>query len=244
MLNIHVHSDDLPNDGTNIYNYMRFQNRNGAWSEWEPLASTKDWILEGTPGNKVVLGEFKNRTTSLNLNDGITLMKVPTPVLNVVNGTTFLDLTWDVAPIPDIAGYNIYRSLLPGQDYEKINPQLITVKNYRDLDIIQDVLYYYVITVTTSKLGEVLESDYSNEVYGVTNIPQSVLEKKIVTFTGMESGTQVFWTSGKMYNERGIFNIEGSLVEGLPVIVGSPFTKSAFVQQKVSEVVEEEGSED
>ncbi len=39
---------------------MRFSNDQVAWSEWEPYATTKDWIIEAGHGIKTAYGEFRS----------------------------------------------------------------------------------------------------------------------------------------------------------------------------------------
>ena len=241
-LNINVHSADLDQ-----YNFMRFKNREGEWSGWQSFSDEKSWMLTPSYGIKTVFGEFKNRTTKVLLKDSITLIKIPAPIITAIGGDSVVDVMWDAVPVRGINGYNVYRSLVQGTDYTQISR--VADNAYRDLDVINDIPYYYVVTaiVTVDSAGDTVsvavESDFSNETVAVPTRPQVVLDKKVVSFRGMESSVKVFWVGGKMYTERGNFTIKGS-VDTLPELVGTPFEYKAFDSVTLSEIVEEKGTED
>jgi fibronectin type 3 domain-containing protein len=70
-------------------------------------------------------------------------------------------LNWLPTTEADIAGYNVYRSLTSGTDYERLNRSLITKLFYRDTGLKKGETYYYVITAVNTSGGE---SGDSNEV--------------------------------------------------------------------------------
>ncbi|MGH7274918.1 MAG: putative Ig domain-containing protein, partial [Nitrospiria bacterium] len=73
-----------------------------------------------------------------------------------------VDLTWN-APVDttNIVGYNIYRSLVAGGPYTKVNTSLLTVTTYRNTFLANGTTYYYVVT-SVNIVG--IDSGYSNEV--------------------------------------------------------------------------------
>ncbi len=74
-------------------------------------------------------------------------------------GAIFLD--WDDNTELDLAGYNAYRSLTSGSDYERKNTELILPSEYLDTDVSYPQTYYYVVTAV-DQAGN--ESTYSDEV--------------------------------------------------------------------------------
>jgi outer membrane protein assembly factor BamB len=78
-----------------------------------------------------------------------------------------LSISWDANTEEDLAGYNIYRSLLPDREFEKQNTDLITSENYVDDSLTNGVrYYYYVVAIDISELS----SESSNKVSGVPDI--------------------------------------------------------------------------
>jgi hypothetical protein len=70
--------------------------------------------------------------------------------LNVVSAREGMVLIWAPNSEEDVIGYNIYRSTTAGQDYTKINHELIRETTFTDKDIKQGQKYYYVITAVDS----------------------------------------------------------------------------------------------
>jgi len=74
---------------------------------------------------------------------------------------SLVTLEWDANTEEDLAGYNIYRSLEAGINYDQLNTTLITTTQYEDTTPLPLITYFYVATaVDTNEL----ESGYSNEV--------------------------------------------------------------------------------
>jgi len=68
-------------------------------------------------------------------------------------------LTWKPSS-SHVAGYNVYRSIVSGQKYQKINSSLILGLTYADETVVSGVTYYYV-TRAVDDQGH--ESPNSNE---------------------------------------------------------------------------------
>ena len=58
---------------------MRFSNYGMTWSEWEPYAASKDWVLskKKSRGNRIVYVEYRDQAgnTSTAVTDTIVLKK-------------------------------------------------------------------------------------------------------------------------------------------------------------------------
>jgi hypothetical protein len=67
-----------------------------------------------------------------------------------------------------VAGYNIYRSTLPGGPYTKQTPTLVLGTAWRDTSVVAGQRYYYVVTAVDSS-GH--ESGYTNEASDLVPSP-------------------------------------------------------------------------
>ena len=82
-------------------------------------------------------------------------------VMHLVNHGLWVHLEWNAGDLPlHIAGYNVYRSRVPGGPYRKITSRLDRRTFFKDYGVRQGRTYYYVTTAVNSR-G--LESRYSNE---------------------------------------------------------------------------------
>lgn len=79
--------------------------------------------------------------------------------LQATPGDTKVFLGWDASPEYDVAGYNIYRSA-NGTGFSEIS-HIYTSTNFTDTGLINDTLYYYIVTAVDYTL---LESDNSTQV--------------------------------------------------------------------------------
>ena len=67
-----------------------------------------------------------------------------------------------------VAGYNIYRSTVPGGPYTKLTPSLVLGTAWRDTSVVAGQRYYYVVTAVDSS-GQ--ESGYSNQASDLVPSP-------------------------------------------------------------------------
>lgn len=72
-------------------------------------------------------------------------------------------LTW-IASTSTVSGYNIYRSIVSGSSYAKINPVLNAGLSFTDTTVQNGITYYYVTTAVDASGNE---SVFSNEVPAV-----------------------------------------------------------------------------
>jgi len=76
----------------------------------------------------------------------------PTNVV-VYSGDLSAIVHWDLDPGPNLAGYNVYRSLSSGGPFTKLNSSLLTTLGFCDLNVSDGLTYYYQVTAvnTTSQ---------------------------------------------------------------------------------------------
>jgi len=55
-------------------------------------------------------------------------------------------LTWDENKEPEVAGYNIYRSLSPKTGFILITPSPLNKTTFTDMDVLPKIKYYYRVT--------------------------------------------------------------------------------------------------
>jgi len=104
-------------------------------------------------------------TTFLLFGDPAMTLKVPLPMrpkgLQAHVEDEVIALSWQEATDCEggtVAGYNIYRALTPGGDYEKLNTALITGTEYGDASAEIGISYSYVVTSVDSDEDESVQS--------------------------------------------------------------------------------------
>jgi hypothetical protein len=75
------------------------------------------------------------------------------------NGTVSLD--WADNSEPDVNGYNIYRSTTFGSGYARLNTTLLSSSDYTDTAVVNDTMYYYVVTAADTSANESVYSQYT-----------------------------------------------------------------------------------
>jgi len=80
-----------------------------------------------------------------------------------------INLSWDAATEPDIAGYNVYRAEISGGPYAKINDGVVAVLNYDDYTASPGITYYY---STTAQIMAGSESRVSEEVSAMLGVEE------------------------------------------------------------------------
>jgi len=98
---------------------MRFMNEGEAWTDWEPVAATKEWVLPGGEGLKRVYVEFldaagNNSNSDYTIFDEITFTTAEGIVINefvsepgVVQLTEWIELFSLEAEVTDLTGWTI-----------------------------------------------------------------------------------------------------------------------------------------
>jgi fibronectin type 3 domain-containing protein len=88
--------------------------------------------------------------------------------LSVTSDIGIVMLNWNNNTEPDLAGYNVYRSTTSGSGYVKLNSSLLASSDYNDVNVANNITYYYVVAAV-DRVG--LESVYSDQISGTPRIP-------------------------------------------------------------------------
>jgi hypothetical protein len=73
-----------------------------------------------------------------------------------------------------VQGYNVYRSIVSGSGYAKVNSSPIKTAHFTDTGLANGTAYYYVVsTVDTVSLAGRESAGFSNEAFGVPTSPPS-----------------------------------------------------------------------
>ncbi|MBN2105615.1 T9SS type A sorting domain-containing protein [bacterium] len=125
---------------------------------------------------------YGNESSYTYILKAITTIRPDYPIdLYARNSLNSVKLFWDVPDETNIIGYNVYRSFISGEQYEKMNTEFVTQKEYIDEPLPKDQTLYYVITSVNKSL---LESFYSEEL-DVTTGPFITLQAE----NGVHGGT-------------------------------------------------------
>jgi fibronectin type 3 domain-containing protein/spore germination protein YaaH len=114
---------------------------------WSPVGSF--WFDAGL--NTVVLDNQTSSGGNIIVADAVrfTLDTAPpaSPVgLSALAEDTVVTLTWEANLEPDLAGYNVHRSLASGELGVQINTEPLTVTELIDTDVTNDVTHWYAVT--------------------------------------------------------------------------------------------------
>ena len=166
------------------------------------------WTLDGVPyrGYYTDWGTFYHDQW----NTGWFHPKPPQNLIAQVNGT-YVQLTWNRNREPDIAGYNVYRSVTSGGPYEKLNDSLILDTTYIDSSVTFGITYYYRVT---AQIKAFAESRLSNEASAQVGISEEYT-KGIPGVILPEVFTNNINLSGKGLIKIAIFDSRGRLVKKL-----------------------------
>jgi hypothetical protein len=87
----------------------------------------------------------------------------PPPLLNVLAVSTSegVALRWEPSPVPDLAGYRIYRRQMGEAKYRRLNKELVKKPYFVDSQVTRGVTYYYYVTAVdnTPRANESLPSE-------------------------------------------------------------------------------------
>lgn len=83
---------------------------------------------------------------------GLSVSAQPAAPTNVVafSGDQSAIVHWDLDPGPNLAGYNVYRSLSSGGPFTQLNSGLLTTLGYCDLNVSDGQTYYYQVTAVNA----------------------------------------------------------------------------------------------
>ena len=104
------------------------------------------------------------------------VMSISSALSSAQTGGT-LCLSWNCNSEPDLAGYNIYRSITSGEGYSKLNTFLMADTTCQDTGLTYGITYYYVVTAVDTVSNE---SGYSNEASGRISLQTVVSQETTV----------------------------------------------------------------
>ncbi|MFS1517189.1 hypothetical protein V1503_12100 [Bacillus sp. SCS-151] len=144
--------------------------------------------------------------------------------VEVTTGDGEITLTW--GEVPNVTTYNIYRSTQSGGPYISI-AQNINETNYIDIDVSNNVNYYYVITAVNNS-GE---SEYSLEVSGIPSTLIPTIPVGINTVNG-DGEVTVSW--GEVTNAT-TYNVYRSTTIGGPyILVAQDVNETSYIDVDVT----------
>ena len=235
--------------------YMRIKNETETWESlsddrWIPYTESYNWTLSPGFGIKTVSVEFKNLIGTSRCSASVTVKQMAViATITAIGGLEVIDVVWkDMRDmVSDLTGYNIYRTLISGLNYVKVNPDIISVVPtdvsdgivYHDHDVIVGVMYYYVVTML---IGNNLESGYSNEASATPYMPQKSLDRTFINFLGMDDNVKLYWTSGTLYDSSGVYKIQGNISK-LPDPPAQPLDDSAVIVPSIGGMVRQSTTE-
>jgi outer membrane protein assembly factor BamB len=149
-------------------------NVNVSWSltnEIATISSEQDYFTNLTAtinGSTTLVASYDSEvsnSTQITINPRIS---APTGlVVTPLEQGNALNVSWNKNPEESLAGYNIYRSLLPDSEFRLINTDIITTEYYIDESLVNGVRYYYYV-VAVDSLNKL--SDPSEIASGVPDI--------------------------------------------------------------------------
>lgn len=148
----------------------------GSYSDSGLLESTEYYYVVSAVNNA---GESLDSTISMVITDN-NPPAAPSGLLVTAGGQAAI-LSWQASSESDLAGYNIYRSIVSGGDYSRVNDSLVTQAQYSDDTVNIYTSYYYIVTAVDDS-G--MESEYSQEVECFLYDSEAVL----LDFNDFESG--------------------------------------------------------
>lgn len=125
------------------------------------------------------------------------------------SGTLFLD--WADNAEPDLAGYNVYRSVTSGSGYQLI-ASLGTTSQYSDAGLTNEVTYYYVVTAVDTSDNE---SEFSAEAFGTPTDTQPPAAPQNLTATSGDAQVALNWTANTEPDVAG-YNVYSGDTSGGP----------------------------
>lgn len=100
------------------------------------------------------------------------------------NGTVVLD--WNDNGETDLAGYNVYRSIISGSNYT-LAASLLSSSEFIDNDVVNGITYYYVVTALDKQLNEsAISSEASAKPDAIFSI---IIQENEPGFVGIVTGT-------------------------------------------------------
>jgi len=123
---------------------------------------------------------------------------LPPSGFTVIGDDSKVKLFWEACDNLEVRGYHVYRTQKQGQDYQKITSVPIECAYFEDLNVVNGLNYYYVIS---SVCEDSKESPYSEEK-GVTPIALIPLEPSDLKATYELNVVKLEWPPASLEKER------------------------------------------
>ena len=129
--------------------------------------------------------------------------------LEATGGDAFVSLVWDDNNEPDLAGYNVYRSMVSGGAYVQIAGG-IEPNSYTDNGLGKGKTYYYVIKAVDTSLNLSIASDEASAIPSDDEDPDA---PRNLMASGGEGSVTLYWTASVAPDVNG-YNIYRSQSQG------------------------------
>ena len=141
--------------------------------------------------------------------------------LSATGGSGLVNLAWTANSEPDLAGYNLYRSITLGGPYTKVNAAVITGTTYSNTGLANGTPYYYILRAVDTSTNE---SGNSSEVTATPSEAATGLNfdgtNDYITFgnvaglgvTNFTLETWFYWTGGGV-------SMTTSGTQGIPSVI-------------------------
>jgi len=148
-------------------------------------------------------------------------------------GDNVVGLTWDNNSEPNLAGYNVYRGTDSGGPYSLLNVSLVTTTSFDDTSVVNDTLYYYIVTAIAN---DATESANSDEVSAVpTAMSSAPTAPAGLMATAADAEVTLTWMANPEGDVDG-YNVWRATISGGPytilntgLVVSTGFTDSSVV---------------
>lgn len=156
-----------------------------TWSDSRIITLPDVYVNDGI-GNIITFINQQNSREAYITEWGLRNVGINIPVPETVwlwEFNTAIDVMW--TDVPDVMGYNVYRSDLTGGPYAKINADRVTGHVFHDTGLTNGQTYFYIIRSVDAHL---FESFNSMEIYGT---PVSSIVTPVTSLIVYRNGTDI-----------------------------------------------------
>lgn len=114
---------------------------------------------------------------------------------NTIGGWNRVILSWDAPEISTLAGYHVYRSVVSGGPYQRLNPSIITGSRYTDTTVINNKTYFYKVNAVNTDLSERELTGESSATPGDSTPPSTPIVIDDGEVTGSTSTLHARWSA-------------------------------------------------
>ncbi len=145
-------------DSSNVTGPLSFS-ATGGWQTYTSVLAEDISLSGGQQIMRLSMDSSNWNVTWIEFTSTDTIPSAPTGLVATAGNET-VSLDWNDNDEPDLAGYNVHRSMDSGSGYTQLNESLVTVSEYDDDTVINGIPYFYVVTAVDEASNE---SGVSNE---------------------------------------------------------------------------------